>query len=188
MSFFLQLQYEKWNLVTQRRHYTDDYCHMITGHVWKRSRPSYTAVSRMMKTVRTKTTCAVSVHAKVHVHVWMPAEDKRFSSNQLLSDSCTKIHNFQTLVISKKNPRNFHWRFILLWYKSCFLLTLINFQATQTDRTLSWEQCEGTFSLLLWILPLSVTYLVLMVGFILRGNSPKSMSSLSGLNSSAPET
>lgn len=31
------------------------------------------------------------------------------------------------------------------------------------------------------------TYLVLMVGFILRGNSPRSMSLQSGLNSRAPE-
>lgn len=35
---------------------------------------------------------------------------------------------------------------------------------------------------------LCYTYLVLMVGFILSGNSPRSMSLLSGLNSKAPET
>lgn len=61
-----------------------------------------TASVREMKLGHIKETLhwwLLSVHAKVHVHVWMPAEDKRFSSNQL-SDSCTKIHNFQTLVIS----------------------------------------------------------------------------------------
>lgn len=58
------------------------------------------------------------------------------------------------------------------------------FQVTQTN----WPLLAERFKAAVPACSLCHTYLVLMVGFILRGNRPRSTSSLSGLNSRAPET
>lgn len=113
------------------------------------------------------------------------------------SESCKALYyiiihseqlSFRHAVLAASQKRNrtlsCYRTSVLIWSDS--VLALMS-RAGSSGASILFSKYSHLAKHLSVCLSLHHTYLVLMVGFILRGNSPRSTALLSGLNSRAPE-